>query len=111
LQVTKEEKVGKEYIQDRYGNMIYITDERWEHIYEEHPDMIGYDQHVLETLRHGKRMQDELNPSKYFYTKEYYDLIDLNNHIVVVVKLGWSTDDSGQDVPNNFVLTAYQNFF
>jgi hypothetical protein len=107
----KEEKVGKEYIQDRYGNTIYITDERWEHIYEEHPDMLGYDQHVLETLRHGKREQDGLNPSKYFYTKGFHDLVDLNNHIIVVVKFGWMTTADGQEITNNFVLTAYQNFF
>ena len=103
--------MGKEYVQDRYGNAIYITDERWEHIYEEHPDMIGYDRHALETLRHGKRMQDELNPNKYFYNKAFNDLVDLNNHIIVVVKFGWSTDENGQEIPNNFVLTAYQNFF
>ena len=48
--------MGKEYVQDRYGNSIYITDERWEHIYEEHPDISGYDQHALETLRAGKRV-------------------------------------------------------
>lgn len=103
--------MGKEFVRDRYGNTIYITAERWEHIYEEHPDMIGYDQHVLETLRHGKRMQDEITQNKYFYNKAFNDLFDLNNHVIVVVKFGWSTDESGQELPNNFVLTAYQNFF
>ena len=103
--------MGKEYVQDRYDNKIYITDERWEHIYEEHPDMIGYNQHLLETLRNGHRAQDEFNPSKYFYTKEFDDLVDLNNHVVVIVKFSWTMDEHGQEIPNNFVLTAYQNFF
>ena len=91
--------------------IIYITDERWEHIYQEHPDMIGYDDHLRETLRNGRRKQDEFDSNKYFYTKKFNDLINLNNHIVAVVKFGQTIDDTGQELPNNFLLTAYQNFF
>ena len=40
-----------------------------------------------------------------------HDLTDMNNHVVVVVRFGWKKDESGQVVPNNFVLTAYQSFF
>ncbi|MCP4422179.1 MAG: hypothetical protein GY805_36670, partial [Chloroflexi bacterium] len=37
---------GKRWIvQDRYGNLIYLTHERWEHIVEpmNHPEMVGYE--------------------------------------------------------------------
>ncbi|NUO79441.1 hypothetical protein HUU05_05140 [candidate division KSB1 bacterium] len=101
----------KEYVRDHYGYEIYITEERWEHIQQEHPDMVGYYQHLLETLRQGKRTQDDLEPSKYFYAKAFQDLVDYNSHIVVVVKFARVKDGLGQEVPNNFVLTAYQNFF
>jgi len=103
--------VQKEYICDRYGHEIYITEERWEHIQQEHPDMVGYYQHVLETLRLGKRTQDDLETSKYFYVKPFQDLVDFNNHVIVVVKFARTKDEFGREVPNNFILTAYQNFF
>ncbi|RIK73098.1 hypothetical protein DCC62_18135 [candidate division KSB1 bacterium] len=94
-----------------YGNTIYITDERWDHIYEEHPDMIGYDEHVRQTIRDGKRTQDEFDPRKYFYTKPFRNLFDINNHVVVVVKFGQRFSEEGHETQNNFVMTAYQNHF
>lgn len=104
--------MAKEYINDRFGNEIYITDERWRHIELEHPDMVGYDKHVRETLQKKRRReQDEFHSDKYFYFKSFRDLYDLNNHIVVVVKFRWRRGKDGQEIPNNFVLTAYQNFF
>ena len=101
----------KEYVRERYGNEVYITEERWEHIQQEHPDMNGYYRHLLETLRLGNRAQDDLEMSKYFYVKAFQDLVDYNNHIIVVVKFARKKDDLGREVPNNFVITAYQNFF
>ena len=98
--------MGKEYIQDRFGNQIYITDERWAHVCKMHPDMIGYDQQLRETLRKGSRRQDALDPNKFFYSKKFNNLPDLYNHVVVVVKFGYTVDEAGQQVANNFVLTA-----
>lgn len=103
--------MAKENVRDPYGNEIYITDERREHICFEHPDMVGYKQHVRETLRRGKRKQDELDPNKYFYAKSFRDLFAPNNHVVVVVKFAHLVDDQGREEANNFVLTAYQNLF
>ena len=103
--------MAKEYARDRHGNEIYITDERWEHICLEHPDMVGYRQHLLETLRKGKRKQDELDPNKYFYTQSFRDLVAPNNHVVVVVKFAHFVNDQGLEEANNFILTAFQNLF
>jgi hypothetical protein len=45
-------------VQDRLGHEIYLTDERWHHICEEHLEMQAYRRHVLETVRRGRRFQD-----------------------------------------------------
>ena len=78
-------------VTDRSGNSIYLTDERWRHIMDDdnHPEMDGYRDRVLDVLRRGRRRYDDLNP---------------NNMIVVIVKFGF--DIEGR--PNNFVLTSYQ---
>jgi len=44
---------GKRWVvRDRYGNGIYLTDERWKHIVEpmNHPEMSAYEEHLKETL-------------------------------------------------------------
>lgn len=93
----------KETVVDRYGNQIYLTDERWQHIADTHPHMIGYKEHLLQTLRTGRRKQDALDPTKYKYYKKFEDLEIGFNHVIVVVKCERAKD-------NNFVLTAYQTF-
>ncbi len=39
-------------IRDRYGNSIYLTQERWEHIIESinHPEMEEYEEELKETV-------------------------------------------------------------
>jgi len=93
----------KETVVDRYGNQIYLTDERWQHIADTHPYMIGYKEHLLQTLRTGRRKQDAFDSTKYKYYKKFEDLEIGFNHVIVVVKC-----ESAKD--NNFVLTAYQTF-
>ena len=74
---------------DNSGNQIYLTDERWQHIIENHEEMHGLRDRALDVLKSGHHKQDPLDPSKSKYSKRYDDL-------------------SVTDVPNNFVLTAYQ---
>jgi hypothetical protein len=93
----------KQTVVDRYGNRIYLTDERWQHIVDTHPYMIGHEEHLLQTLRTGRRKQDALDVTKYKYYKKFKDLEGGFNHVVVIVKC-----EPVQD--NNFVLTAYQTF-
>ena len=92
-------------VADRYGHRIYLTDERWEHIVFEHPEMIGHDRELFVTLRRGRRRQEARDPGRYRYVMSFSDLRP-GNSIVVVVKFTFSKDGS----PNNFVLTAYQQF-
>jgi hypothetical protein len=49
-------------VKDRLGHEIYLTDERWHHICEEHPEMQRYRRWVLETVRRGRRFQDSARP-------------------------------------------------
>lgn len=93
---------------DRFGNEIYLTDERWTHIVETHDEMLQYRTYVLETLRTGRRSQDAFDPSKYKYAKEFLDLPEAFTHVIVVVKFSRRTDQQETEQTNNFVLTAYQ---
>jgi hypothetical protein len=44
-------------VRDRYGNDIYLTEERWQHIIEpmNHPEMADYEKELEETIRRGQR--------------------------------------------------------
>ncbi len=101
---------GKRWtIQDRDGNLIYLTDERWAHIIDanNHPEMADYEEHLKSAIRHGRRRQEPLNPRKYRYAHPFDDLPDDSNHIVAIVLFGFDIDEQGHTVPNNFVATAF----
>ncbi len=103
--------VGKRWtVRDRYGNNIYLTNERWEHIIEpvNHPEMSDFDVHLKETIQSGKRKQDELNPQKYRYIMPFGNLIENNTHIVAIVLFRFEANNLGNPVPNNYIVTAYQ---
>jgi hypothetical protein len=97
-------------IRDRYGNDIYLTNERWEHIVEpiNHPEMSTYEEHLKEAIQSGKRKQDPLNLQKYRYVKQFDDLAEDNTHIIAIVLFRFSEGPSGEPVPNNYIVTAYQ---
>lgn len=97
-------------VRDRYGNEIYLTDERWKHIIDvlNHPEMADCEEQLKETIQTSSRRQDSLNPRKYRYTKAFASLSQDNTHIVAIVLLRFSQDRAGQPVPNNYIVTAYQ---
>ena len=96
-------------VKDKYGNSIYFTQERWEHVIEpiNHPEMMGYEDEIRETIRLGKRKQDPLNPRKYRYSMEFDSLAEYNTHVIVIVLFGFS-EQAGELTPNNYIVTAYQ---
>jgi hypothetical protein len=94
----------RQVVKDRLGHTIYLTDERWGHICEEHPEMWRYKRRVLDTVRSGRRFQDSIRPEVYLYARAYRDLPHGNTSIVVVVRFGLYPDGT----ENNFMLTAYQ---
>ena len=97
-------------VRDGYGNDIYLTHERWEHIVDpiNHPEMAAYEEQLQTTIQAGRRKQDPLNPRKYRYVKAFDRLAEDNTHIVAIVLFGFSKDETGQPVPNNYITTAYQ---
>ena len=100
--------MAQESVSDKWGNEIYLTDERWAHIVETHDEIMEYRRHVLMTVRIGQRRQDPLDPTKYKYSKRFRDLPTGFTHLVVVVKFAWREESQGREPPNNFILTAYQ---
>jgi hypothetical protein len=105
---------GKIWTQrDRHGNEIYLTYERWDHITdpENHPELEPYQEHVRETIRNGRRQQHPLIANAYKYYHEFDDLPDGMNHVVAVVIFKRSTDTAGRTHRENFIVTAYLQFF
>jgi len=97
-------------VQDRYGNTIYFTAERWQHIVESCPELELHFDKFLETLRTGRRNQDTLIPNKYRYYKRFDELLPDNNHLVLIVVFQTRLDEQGRYVPNNFVVTGGANY-
>lgn len=97
-------------VTDRYGNEIYLTQERWEHITDpvNHPVMRDYEQHLIETIRQGKRKQNPYNQRKYRYSRKFGDLAEYNTHIIAIVLFGYRENRDGKPVQNNYIVTAYQ---
>lgn len=102
--------MSKWTVQDRYGNTIYFTEERWQHVLESRPELEPYLDLLLETLRSGRRNQDALIPNEYRYYRRFDELLPDNNHMVVVVVFRTRLDEQGQYVPNNFVVTGWANY-
>lgn len=93
--------------QDREGNPIYLTEERWSHIVVNHPEIEPYEEQIKATLQRGKRRQEPLNPRKYRYVMPFPDLPDDYNHIVAIVLFGVVVDIYGESKPNNWLATAF----
>jgi len=94
---------------DRYGNEIYVTQERWKHIIDpfNHPEMEDYEEHLQITLKQGRRQQEPLNPRKYRYSHFFAGLPDDVNHVLAIVLFGFDVDAEGQPQPNNYLVTAF----
>ena len=75
---------GKMWTQrDRFGNDIYPTHERWQHIIDpdNHPELSPHLDHVRETIRHGRRRQDPYDPQSFKYYAAFPGLPDDNTHV------------------------------
>ncbi|MCP4358315.1 MAG: hypothetical protein GY796_09900 [Chloroflexi bacterium] len=102
--------VKKWEVQDRFRNIVYFTEERWEHILESHPELEPHFDKLLETLRTGQRKQDALFPNEYRYYKRFDELMPENNHIIVIVIFKTTLDEHGRYLPNNFVVTGWAKY-
>ena len=101
---------GKRWtVQDREGNPVYLTEERWQHITDSgnHPEMAEFEDHLKITIQQGRRKQEPLNPRKYRYAQTFDDLPEDFNHVVAIALFGFDMDENGETTPNNFVATAF----
>ena len=98
---------------DRYGNAIYLTWERWEHIIDpdNHPEAETFWDQLGETIRLGRRRQDAYDTNAYQYFRSYPDLPDQSTHLVVCARFRWPTNPDGSVREEKFVTTAYFQFF
>jgi hypothetical protein len=97
-------------VHDRYGNEIYLTEERWHHILEARPELEPCLEKFLETVQTGLRKQDTLIPNEYRYFKQFDELLPENNHIIAVVIFKTQPDDAGNYITNNFVITGWAKY-
>ncbi|MBI3360474.1 MAG: hypothetical protein HY023_05120 [Chloroflexi bacterium] len=105
---------GKLWTQsDRFGNDIYLTEERWRHISDpdNHPEVGPHFDLIRDTIRKGRRRQDPLDPQGWQYYHPFDDLPDDNSHVVVCVRLKMVDDDEGGAHEERFVITAYFQLF
>ncbi len=97
-------------VQDRYGNTIYLTEERWQHILESRPEMEPFFEQFLATISTGRRRAETLIPNEYRYFKQFEELLPDNNHLIVKVVFKTQVDENGSYVPNNFVVTGWATY-
>ena len=97
-------------VRDKFGNDIYLTQERWEHIIDpmNHPEMAAYEEELKDTIRKGSRKQEPLNPQKYRYTHAFENLPLDNTHIIAIVLFRLQEKGTGEIEFHNFITTAYQ---
>jgi len=93
--------------QDKYGNSVYLTEERWQHIVNNHPLMRDCENHLKTTIARGRRHQDALDPSEYRYRYSFEDLPSRFKHLVAIVLCRFDVDEKGKTLSNHFVVTAY----
>jgi hypothetical protein len=100
-------------VRDRYGNEIYLTWERWGHIIDpdNHAEVEPFFDRLAETIRLGRRRQDQYDANGYQYYQPYPDLPGESNHLVVCVRFRWRNQPHGSVQEEKFVTTAYFQSF
>lgn len=83
-------------VQDRYGNTFSLTNERWEHIIENHPELEGLHDKVLNAVRSGARTRDLLSLDTFYCNKNFLNLLEDFDEIEVVVVFRWLVKCSEQ---------------
>ena len=53
-------------VPDKWGNLIELTDERWQHILENHWELREHLDEILETVQTGRRKQSAIAPPQIY---------------------------------------------
>lgn len=96
----------KWFVRDRKGREIYLTDEQWDHIISQHPELRNHLKDVLNTVQRGRRRQQPKDPQAYVYRLGCNTLRPPFNGILVVVVFRFEYQDD-VEIANNFIITAW----
>jgi hypothetical protein len=82
---------------DFFEDTIELTDERWQHIIKEHPEVKPYKERIIEVLLKPDYVKRSTRDSEVLLYYKFYGDIFLGKPMLVVVKKGL----------RSFVLTCY----
>jgi hypothetical protein len=79
---------------EKFGRLIRLTDERWQHIIERHPEVEGYLAKIQSTIRYPDIIvKNQYNKNERYYHKYFKSL---KNHFIIIV-----------EYEKNFIITAF----
>ena len=85
-------------VEDKSGRKVHLSDERWKHLNQEHPEVAPYLEDIKETLKNPVKITTyEFDENvKYYY--KYFKERESAKYLLVIVKY---LNDHG------FIITAY----
>ena len=85
-------------VEDKSGKKIHLSDERWKHLNQEHPEVAPYLEEIKETIKNPVKITTyEFDENvKYYY--KYFKEREAAKYLLVIVKY---LNDHG------FIITAY----
>ena len=85
-------------VKDKSGRKIHLSDERWKHLNQEHPEVAPYLEDIKETLKNPVKITEyELDENVRYYYK-YFKERESAKYLLVIVKY---LNEHG------FIITAY----
>ena len=86
-------------VEDKSGRKIHLSDERWKHLNQEHPEVAPYLEDIKETLKNPVKITTyEFNENVRYYYKYFKERKSEAKYLLVIVKY---LNDHG------FIITAY----
>ena len=85
-------------VEDKSGRKIHLSDERWKHLNQEHPEVAPYLEDIKETLKNPIKIIDYEYDENVKYYYKYFKEREEAKYLLVIVKY---LNNHG------FIITAY----
>ena len=85
-------------VEDKSGRKIHLSDERWKHLNQEHPEVAPYLEDIKETLKNPLKITTYEYDENVKYYYKYFKERELAKYLLVIVKY---LNEHG------FIITAY----
>ncbi len=86
-------------VEDKSGRKIHLSNERWKHINQDHPEVAPYLEEIKETLRNPvKIVVYDFDENIEYYYRYFKERKSKSKHLLVIVKYL-----NG----NGFIITSY----